>query len=266
MRITESLPFFRRVIRRISTDLLAWSENRDDARMDRNGEAWLLGALASDWAGADRSITRVVFDVGANRGDFTAAILAAADNAAVRVTVYAFEPNPEVAADLTRRFARDPRVRIVEAAVSDVEGTAPLFGAAGGSECASLVRRNREAPDAPPLVPLITLAAFLESSAVGRVDLLKLDIEGAELSALRGLGRWLTPATVPVVLFEYGGTTLDAGHRLRDFFDLFQPTGYRVAKLFPRWADVRTYEARYDNFYYSNWLAIPASPTGQNDG
>jgi len=266
MRITRRPPFVRRAVRKVATVLHAWSENRDDARMSHNGEGWLISALVEDWVRADRTLARVVIDAGANRGSFTAAVLAMADAAGVPVTVHAFEPGPEAAAALAGRFANEPRVTIVRAAVSDVEGTAPLFDAAGASQCASLIKRDPRAHDDPPQVAVTTLAAYLGRTGLSRIDFLKLDIEGAELEALRGLGARLEPATIATILFEYGGTTLDAGHRLRDFFDVLTVRRYRVAKLFPGWIEVRTYQSWYDNFYYSNWVAVAAPEPGQNNG
>lgn len=266
MKVTRHPPFFRRAVRKVAWRLHGWAENRDDARMDRNGEAWLLGALAADWARADRTRTRVVIDAGANRGGFTMAVLAAADAAGVPVAVYAFEPGPEAVAALAARFANEPRVTVVKAAVSDYEGVAPLFAAEGASELASLVQRDPGAHDVPPEVAVTTLAAFFAAHGIGRVDFLKLDIEGAELAALFGCGDRLSPATIAAVQFEYGGTTLDAGKRLRDFFDLLTTRGYRIAKLFPGWIEIRSYEAWLDNFYYSNWVAVAPAAPGQNAG
>ncbi len=266
MRITQHPPFFRRAVRKAASLLLSWSENRDDARMARNGEEWFLGALATDWARAGRTVSRVVIDVGANRGDFTTAVLAAADARGVPVDVYACEPGPSAVAELAARFAGEPRVTIVQAAVSDFEGTAPLFASSGASELASLVKRDARTQEVPPQVEVTTLAALIASGGIARVDFLKLDIEGAELEALRGLGDRLKPSTIAVILFEYGGTTLDAGHRLRDFFELLTARGYRVAKLFPGWIEVRSYQPQFDNFYYSNWVAVASPEPGRKGG
>lgn len=256
MRITTHPPFFRRAVRKVATVLLSWAENRNDARMARNGEAWLLGALVATWAREDRTVSRVVIDVGANRGDFTQAILAAADAADVRVVVYACEPNPSAVPHLVARFAEEPRVRMVRAAVSDFEGTAALFDSTAASELASLVKRDRHRKEDPPQVAVTTLAALFALHGIERIDFLKLDIEGSELEALRGLDDRLRPTIIRAMLFEYGGTTLDAGHRLRDFYDLLTSRGYHVAKLFPEWIEVRSYQAQWDNFYYSNWVAF----------
>ena len=259
MKIADRPPFLRRAVRKFASQLYAWSDNSDDARMDRNGEAWLLSALAADWRIADPNARRVVIDAGANRGDFTAAVLAAGAANDVHVGIHAFEPGPTAATALTTRFANEPRVKVVNAAASDFAGTAPLFNSADASPLASLVKRGEGEVSAGPEIAVTTFAAFLASSGIARVDFLKLDVEGAELAALRGLGDWLEPARVAAIQFEYGGTTLDAGARLKDFFRLLAPRGYRLAKLFPGWLEVRNYAPWMDNFSYANWVALPAT-------
>jgi FkbM family methyltransferase len=256
MKIRSRSSIIRRVARRIGRRLFQCAENNDDARMANNGEAWLLRALAADWARTDRSVKRVVIDAGANRGDFTAVVLAAADQFGVQIEVHAFEPGPSAATELVARFANEPRVAVVNTAVSDFEGSAALFDSAGSSSFASLVQRGAGTRDLTPEVTVTTIAAFLARSGLERVDFLKLDIEGAELAALRGLGDRLVPEKVAVIQFEYGGTTLDAGNRLRDFFELFEARGYRIAKLFPAWVETRDYAPWMDGFSYANWVAF----------
>jgi hypothetical protein len=61
-----------------------------------------------------------------------------------------------------------------------------------------------------------------------RLDLIKLDIEGAELSALRGakeiISRWK-----PLVVFEFGPE--DLGLDRRALFDLLTGSGYAISTL-----------------------------------
>ncbi|MGE3915862.1 MAG: FkbM family methyltransferase [Hyphomicrobiaceae bacterium] len=64
--------------------------------------------------------SRRAIDVGANRGEFSAALRNAG------FTVDAFEPLPELAAELRGRFADDQGVRIHQLACSDVDGSAEL--------------------------------------------------------------------------------------------------------------------------------------------
>jgi hypothetical protein len=61
--------------------LFHWAENNSDCEIKRNGEGWLLQAVFRQWAGAAAgpSSRKIIFDVGANVGDFSAAVLATAD-------------------------------------------------------------------------------------------------------------------------------------------------------------------------------------------
>jgi hypothetical protein len=86
--------------------------------------------------------------------------------------------------------------------------------------------------------------------------LLKLDIEGFELAALRGAGERLTPQFIDVVQFEYGGTTMDAGATLRDLYGLLEVRGYAVAKLFPSAVEVRKYATWMEHYAYANYVAL----------
>jgi Methyltransferase FkbM domain len=149
-------------------------------------------------------------------------------------------------------------VRIVGAALSDRAGEASLHdGAAGGSQASLVARDGRGAEASATItVPLIRLGDYLEEQAIGRVDLLKLDVEGSELAALRGLGERLRPEIVDAIQFEYGGTALDAGTTLREAYRLLEARGYVLAKLFPRALEVRGYRAWMEHYAYANYVAL----------
>ena len=197
-------------------------------------------------------------DAGANAGDYTRAILQAAQRAGCAVEVHAFEPSPHCVERLRKTFDAEPAVRIVGAALSDRVGEASLHdGRAGGSQ-ASLVARDGHGADASATitVPVIRLGDYLEEHAIARVDLLKLDVEGSELAELRGLGERLRPEIVDAIQFEYGGTAMDAGTTLREAYRLLEARGYVLAKLFPRALEVRRYRAWMEHYAYANYVAL----------
>jgi hypothetical protein len=91
---------------------------------------------------------------------------------------------------------------------------------------------------------------------INHLDLLKIDIEGSELAALRGLGEQLEPLLVEVIQFEYGGTALDAGITLRDLYQLLCERGYVIAKLLPRALELRSYQPWMEHYAYANYVAL----------
>lgn len=121
------------------------------------------------------------FDVGAHLGHHTIAMRQAVGPTG---SVYAFEPNEAVLPYLRKTLDRNgfSNVTLVEKAVSDTSGTARLVHGSGNRGTASLA--DGRAGDGGDEIRTVTLADHLED---GPIDVLKMDIEGHESAALRGL-------------------------------------------------------------------------------
>jgi FkbM family methyltransferase len=261
MRLRSHTPLWRRLLRQAGRRLFRLAENNDEWRFGRNGEQWLLRELLQDHVRSGAVRPFVVFDAGANVGDYTHAVLRAARTAGCAVEVHVFEPSPRCLQVLRQSFAGDPQVRIVAGALASAKGEAVLYDGGLGSTLASLVPRDvlTGKAGAEVTVPLLRLGDYLAEQGIARVDLLKLDVEGSELAALHGLGERLRPENVGLIQFEYGGSTLDARATLRDFYALLGAQGYRVAKLFPNALEVRPYDVWMEHYAYANYVALPAS-------
>jgi FkbM family methyltransferase len=125
----------------------------------------------------------IVFDVGANIGAYTV-LFAQWTGAAGRV--FAFEPSPQSIAGLREQLRLNDlsdRVEIVEAAVSERAGTA-AFDCGGASGTNALVTDAGRGAHVIR-VETTSLDAFCASRGV-HPSIVKIDVEGAELEALRG--------------------------------------------------------------------------------
>lgn len=116
-----------------------------------------------------------VVDLGANIGTFSRRISDKYD-----CTCYAIEPNPECFA----RLGGMERVRRFNLALADREGTTNFF-VSPNSEASSFVRTS--ASDREIQVSMVRLDTFAKQQGIERIDLLKVDIEGAELPLLDSL-------------------------------------------------------------------------------
>jgi FkbM family methyltransferase len=118
-----------------------------------------------------------VIDIGANVGTFS--VLAARRT---RGRVLAIEPHPENVRCLTQNLAVNgcDRVEVIACAVADQEGMLPLFPGHSGTTHQLFEAGVDVASEASIQVPVTTLQRILEERNIPRVDLLKLDCEGAE--------------------------------------------------------------------------------------
>jgi FkbM family methyltransferase len=80
-------------------------------------------------------------------------------------------------------------------------------------------------------VPAITLDRYCETAAVRQIDLLKIDVEGAELQVLAGAKRLLAEQRIRCLTFEFGQTTFDMGNTSEAIEELLQGNGYTIRNL-----------------------------------
>ena len=146
-------------------------------------------------------------DAGSNKGDYA---LIAARVMKDQGRVLAFEPAPDncrwVRASIELNGYRS--ISLFELALSDAEGRVPLYlGEWSGWH--SLVRRER--PQRSIEVEARTLDAVLAETDDPGVDVIKIDVEGAELAVLRGAERTLRDERLFAVLLElHPGHGVDA--------------------------------------------------------
>lgn len=172
----------------------------------------------------------VVFDVGANLGLYTQAL---AEIVGPRGAVHAFEPVPPTFQALSARFAdrrRWANVRLHNLAVSDQPGIVEMTLPGADSGQASL-RPHREAAwaEARTLAKYAAEATTLDRFVAERgvqPDFIKIDIEGAELLALRGADRVVSERP-PVLFIEVWERWIaDFGYSSDALADYFERHGY----------------------------------------
>ena len=171
-----------------------------------SGEAWIARLLE-----VRLPASPVVVDGGANKGRVAARLLAALPDA----RLHAFEPQPRLARKLAKRFAGDPRATVHAAALGETAAMLPLtvmsrptlsslYAPSGiHAKYADQALAVTETVD----VPVARLDALLD-----RADVIKLDLQGYELPALRGAAG-LLPG-VRVVVAETALYPLYAGQAL----------------------------------------------------
>ena len=165
---------------------------------------------------------KVVFDIGANEGMWTKAIL----DLFPLTFVHAFEPQPLCSSGLKNYFRDHVNVNVHANAVSNETSTLSLFFDFAGSGLASLTRRNLDHVGINLSnsieVSTITLDNFIEQRQIGQIDIIKIDVEGHEMNVFEGMKKILSGPTPPIIIqFEFGGCNIDTRTFFRDFYILF---------------------------------------------
>jgi FkbM family methyltransferase len=201
---------------------------------------------------------RVVFDVGANRGDWTATVLTI--NPALEV--HAFEPSPESFAQLAAR-PLSAQVRCNNLGLGAIAEQRELYTIGIDSAMRSLYPRagledyGIAMPTAGEPVTITTLDAYCKAARVDAIDYLKIDTEGHDLQVLRGATELIGRRAVRCIQFEYGSSNVDSRDLLKDFFGFFGGTPYQLRKIHPEGdRHYPRYNVRLDNFQYQNWLVV----------
>ncbi|MET3961926.1 FkbM family methyltransferase [Marmoricola sp. OAE513] len=165
----------------------------------------------------------VVIDVGANAGQYAAVI----EDAVGRESLTLLEPLPDLAATLRQRF---PGVRVENLAASDVAGAATIrIPSIEGREYntrATLNDHTEPGQGGSREVAIVTepLDSVVERLGLGRIDLVKVDVEGHEPEVVRGARRTLSAPDV-LLLME-----IEARHHdfpITEVFGLITALGLR---------------------------------------
>jgi FkbM family methyltransferase len=206
-----------------------------------NGEARILELLAPH--------LRVVFDVGANVGDWTRTVL---DRSGAEC--HCFELVPSTAAELERRLGSAARAHLNAIGLSDAEGVVTAKVYAHNSEISSIADIDHGSGFERVNCAVIRGDAYCRQHGIADIDLLKIDAEGADLSVLRGFGQMV--GRIAVIQFEYGLANVMTRTLLADFYELLESRGYVVGKVFPTGVRFAPYTPTMEDFRGPNYLAV----------
>ncbi len=216
-----------------------------------NGEFTVLSKLA-------QLEPKLIFDVGANVGDY--ALMVKQTNP--KATVFSFEP--------VESTFRELQKNVLERSLSDVitvnkglykENKSIIINIYPGHEHASIhdLKGVSYSKTGQKAIEVVTGDSFLEESEWDFIDLLKLDIEGAEMDALKGFEKTLEKKRIRAIQFEYGYINISSRILLCDFYDFFSAHGYILGKIYPRRVEFREYAFKHEDFIGPNFMAVHSS-------
>jgi len=175
-----------------------------------------------------------VFDIGGYRGNFVREIVARYDP-----HVYVFEPVPEFFEQLVEEFGANPKVKICDCGLSDVDSISQIALADEGSTIYMTGEMQTT-------VRLRDIQTVVRELGISRIDLIKINIEGGEYGLLR---RMLETKLV------------SACQDIQVQFHSFYPNSQKLRSEI-RGALQETHFVTYDYpFVWENWRIRPTNPT-----
>ena len=232
--------------------------------IETSGEAWVLANVVKRSLG--RVSDPIVFDVGANVGDYTRLVKQHLPAA----TVYAFEPSRETYHHLAKSFAEINAngIKSFNFGFSDEAKTVELYSyTVEGEEQSLLSSIDQRLPTqvlhvetaGSERIEVQTIDAFCLNQTIERIDFLKLDVEGHELSVLRGASRMLQEGRIGIIQFEFGPANIYSRTFFYDFWTLLTDE-FRIYRIVPNGiVPLDYYGEHLEIFLTTNFLAISRS-------
>lgn len=176
----------------------------------------------------------IFVDIGAHIGEYT---LLSAELLGETGHIYAFEPQPKIYNLLESNIKVNQlkKISIESCALSNQEGKVEftIFSEPSVSsiktDLPNSSEQNYSITDTIQ-VSTITLDSYF-GSLEDKIDLIKLDVEGAELMVFQGAKKYLefSEATAPIWLFEFSPRNYkDFGYDAKDLFSLLESYGYII--------------------------------------
>lgn len=195
--------------------------NYSDTELDKLSE-WCAGS-------------KVFADVGANIGLLSLALAEAHPT----LQIYAFEPDPTIAATLQANLdlnpALRPRVHLVQAAASDAATTLTFHSTLGTENegMGRVVSASEPPPRSAIPVPALRLDDFFRQLGTPP-DVVKIDVEGHELAVLEGMAGLYELGYPKAILLEVHALYFPPAERLpfkEQAARLLQQAGYTLHQL-----------------------------------
>lgn len=187
----------------------------------------------------------VIFDIGANTGDEIRIFLNEIPNS----KIYAFEADSRPFVQLRDRYMSEKRVECFNSAIADRDGSIEFHPSSGYHPCCynegeytasgSLLKPTKHLQYHPTItfpntevVECSRLDSFIARTRISRIDLLWMDVQGAEMNVLEGLG--VAISTVKRIYTEYSLEELYEGQKtLPQIAEFLETKGFVLDTLYP---------------------------------
>ena len=178
----------------------------------------------------------VIFDLGANIGEWTDSIKCYCPNA----QIYAFEPTPNIYQYILSKFKEYENITCIQAAINSNDMGRQPFHVWNAEELVnfggnSIHYRPLEYlfNNKPKIIQVSTqsLDGFCERNNIEHINYVKIDVEGSERDVIFGAMDLINTHSIDYIQFEYAGGFRDAGVSLKEIYNFLTKRGYRLYRI-----------------------------------
>lgn len=240
-----------------------YMEMRGDVANDMvsNGELLIQSCVVEAYRNGGLNEPRlVVFDVGANIGDWSLALAnqLARTNTDEATDIYIFEPVPSTFDFMTKRLgSENPIFHYEPFALSSETSESVIYFSAPNAGTNSLHASSKSGDEQQIAINKITAADFCINHEIDKVHLLKCDTEGHDMEVIRGALPLLNDGKILILQFEYNHRWIYARNYLRDAFICIEELPYKLAMLQPNelWV-FSEWHPELERFFEGNYALI----------
>jgi FkbM family methyltransferase len=238
---------------RICDIYLRYYYNQKFWDMERNGELLILRILASQQNGSHHKMT--IFDIGANKGEYVKTIRSVIHNS----IIHCFEIVPDTRQTLIHNLAETDNLIVSDCGLSDKSGFLEI-GFNKENDTEARVSSNLTGAKTVITCQVQTGDEYCQENNIEEIDLLKIDTEGHEIPILEGFTNTLS--TIKVIQFEYGNTWIPHKHFLWEAYEILEPAGFLIGRIYPDGVLFKPYNQKEDeHLRMGNYVAVHKTNT-----
>lgn len=251
----------RRTLWRLGRSLYMKARSDIKNDMNSNGEIMVQRCVLRNVAISNKVV--IIFDIGANIGDWTLSIQNQAVKLGVesRINIHSFEPVPGTFSTLQHRIKEhiffDKSVVLINKALSNKEGTAEIFVVAENAGTNSLYEDPMNATAQRVQIEQSTVDKYCDDHEIKKVDFIKCDTEGNDINVLYGMEELIRSQNVMVIQFEYNHRWVYSRHYLKDVFDFIDGSPYNIGKITRNKIELyKKWHPELEKFFEGNYLIV----------
>ncbi len=233
---------------------LWWRHENFDYNFSTNGESFVIKSIIPSLDSNSH-----VFDVGANHGQWSKEFRTYSPDPILHV----FEISPINYEKLVKNLNADAKTKIVNLGMSSSSGCIDFYHNKSNPSNSKFIKDESLSEEDIVHMELnvTSIDEYCSINKINHVNFLKIDTEGMDYNVLLGASRMLSNNKIDFIQFEYGRSSVDTGHLLKNHFELLHSYGYKVGKIYPNYVDFRPFDRDMEDFIGPNYLAVNSKMT-----